>query len=395
MTTSLFLNPIFTEALSEIEALGVRVSARPQTGAIPYAIVGGRSNQRWWLIPLANRQVAVSGWAFFQPILVSTKILKYIAVAASRIGLSALWVREKVYLTGTPCVAELMGLSHGYCAYFTGTDSPHRKVAVQIMTEHGDIGGFAKVTKNETVGELLRHEAVTLGLLHTLAFQTAYVPKVVFGGQMNGVHLLVTDTLKTRRSKTKITIEKLHIDFLNELFDKTKSKLWVDETCFSQQLVMRYSTVAPRMSAAWQNRLEKSFEYISKNGQGILQPSLCHGDFTPWNTFIVNGGLYIFDWEYSDTIYPMGYDLIHFMLVQYIGKQWKQWKPEVVLSRILKKVQETWYPSNPLASKVALMCYLCGHTLHYAGRARGEPLAQDDWEGAERVASLFDELKIS
>lgn len=393
MTSPLFSNPIFISALSEIEALGVQVSDRPQPGAIPYGIVGGRSNQRWWLIPLANRQVAASGWALFQPLLASAKILKGIAVAASYIGLSSLWVRERVYLTGTPCVVELMGLSRGYCAYFTGTDSPHRKVAVQIMTEQGEIRGFAKVTRSETVGELLRHETETLDLLNTLAFETAYVPKVVFGGQMNGVHLLVTDTLKTRRTKAKIKIEKLHIDFLNELFNKTTRNPLADETWFAQQLEMRYSTVAPRMSAAWQSRMVKSLHYISKNSRGLLPPSLSHGDFTPWNTFIVNDKLYVFDWEYSDTIYPLGYDLIHFMLAQSIGGQWN---PKVVLSRILNKVQENWYPSNSLAARVTLMCYLCGHTLHYVGRlgAGTEVILENGWDGAARIASLFDELNI-
>ena len=37
-----------------------------------------------------------------------------------------------------------------------------------------------------------------------------------------------------------------------------------------------------------------------------------HGDFTPWNAQLLNGYLFLFDWEYADLEAPSGWDLFHF-----------------------------------------------------------------------------------
>ncbi len=82
----LLSHPVFREAITDIESLGVRVTTEPIAGSIPYAIVGGRSNARWWLLPLTNRKVTISGLALFQPILTSAKLMKHGVTTLSRLG---------------------------------------------------------------------------------------------------------------------------------------------------------------------------------------------------------------------------------------------------------------------------------------------------------------------
>ena len=55
-------------------------------------------------------------------------------------------------------------------------------------------------------------------------------------------------------------------------------------------------------------------ERVAGNGRALGPPVLSHGHFTPWNTFFVDGRLYVFDWEYAERSNPAGYDLIHFLL---------------------------------------------------------------------------------
>jgi hypothetical protein len=180
--TDALSHSVFRAALAEIESLDVQVSDRPIRGSTPYAIVGGRSNARWWLIPLTNRQVAMGGLAMFQPILASAKLIKQAVLALSRVGLQSMWARPALYLADTPSIAKHFGNDVRSFAYFTGTDSPHRKLAVQAMDESGRLMGFAKVTCNPLVSPLLRHEADTLGLVNGLGLTTAKVPKVLFSG---------------------------------------------------------------------------------------------------------------------------------------------------------------------------------------------------------------------
>jgi len=214
------LHPVFKDAMADIATLGVHVHQHPTAGAKPYAVVGGRSNARWWLIPLENRRVAASGLALFQPLLAGARALKSAASLLSVVGLSRLWARHTVFITGEAALPGVRsdGLSF---AYFTGTDSPHRKVAVQIMDGRGRLKGFAKLTRNPQVRELLMHEAATLEHVNGLGLQSAHVPKVLFAGNLGDSTLLVTDTLKTPRTAATTQFTAAHRAFLKELASKT------------------------------------------------------------------------------------------------------------------------------------------------------------------------------
>lgn len=61
--TTLFSNPLFIEAMADIESLGFRVTEQPVDNCLTYVIVGGRSNARWWLIPLQKGRITASGLA--------------------------------------------------------------------------------------------------------------------------------------------------------------------------------------------------------------------------------------------------------------------------------------------------------------------------------------------
>lgn len=385
----LYSHLAFAAALTEIEALGFRVSDRPSPGTTPYGIVGGRSNSRWWLISLANRRVSASGMALFQPILTSAKLIKNAAVTASALGLSSLWVKQKLYITGTPCLSEMLGSEDLHFAFFTGTDCPHRKVAVQIMDSQGGIKGFAKVTQSPSVKPLLAHEAETLNHLQTLEFLTAQIPKVLFSGTHGDASLLVTDTLKKPSTKTTTSLNQAHLAFLAELAKKTAAQETDSKDWLAKELAKRYAAVSERVPNEWQSRIEWGVDYISKHSQDMPPPSLSHGDFTPWNTFFVDGRLYVFDWEYADHIYPSGYDLIHFILaLPDTNRQSTVSKVELVV----KALREADCASSPQVAKAIFLAYLCGHTLHYIGRESMGGSLVNLWDGAEKIAALFDEL---
>jgi len=110
---------VLKDALSDINCLGVPVLVPTLPNTQPYAVVSGRSNARWWLVPLANRRVAASGFALFQPQLVSARIIKWVVCILSLLGLSRLWVRSKVYLSGASSLdAYFPNIKQPVYAYF-------------------------------------------------------------------------------------------------------------------------------------------------------------------------------------------------------------------------------------------------------------------------------------
>lgn len=357
------IHPAFAQAVTEIESLGFRVSETLQPGSIPYAVIGGRSNARWWLVPLSHRRVTVSGLALFQPVIPSARWLKGAAVAMSTVGLSDLWARKKIYISGQPGLADIFGEKNLSYAFFTGTENPHRKVAVQIMDQAGGIKGFAKVSLNPVVKPLLRHEAKTLNDLHALDLQTASIPRVLFCGDRGGAEVLVTDTLKTARTKTVTTLNEAHLVFLREMAEKTAVRAEESGSGFVEDLRQRYAEVAEWLPLEWRLRLTNAIDTLA-GFKGDWGPrSLSHGDFTPWNTFFVDGRLYVFDWEYASYDYPKGYDWFHFFLTT---KQLKK-KNSFELVKLIRE-NTSCIANNTNDMRVLMLSYLISNFLFYAQR---------------------------
>lgn len=380
------IHPTFAQAVTEIESLGFRVSENPGPDSIPYTVIGGRSNARWWLVPLSHRQVTVSGLALFQPVIPSARWLKGAAVVMSAVGLVGLWARKKLYISGQSGLADIFGGKNLSYAFFTGTESPHRKVAVQIMDQAGNIKGFAKVTLNPVVKPLLRHEAKTLNDLHRLDLQTASIPRVLFCGDMGGAEVLVTDTLKTARTKTVTTLNEAHLAFLRELAEKTVVRSAESGAGFVEILRQQYAEVAEWLPSEWRMHLTQAMEVVA-GFKGDWGPrSLSHGDFTPWNTFFVDGKLYVFDWEYASYDYPRAYDFFHFFLTTKKLKKKNSFE-------LIELIRENSYRivNNMNDMHVLMLSYLVINFLFYAQREPSKINGYLDGNG-KIVVGLIDNL---
>jgi hypothetical protein len=139
----------------------------------------------------------------------------------------------------------------------------------------------------------------------------------------------VTDTLKTPSSITSVDLQPAHVAFLKELANKATNpaagvasagagKDWGapgESGNESPSFSGRVRRVEPRLSPEWVARLVKAINRLEGEGpQAEVTCSLAHGDFTPWNTFFVDGELYVFDWEYAQANGSIVSDLIHFVL---------------------------------------------------------------------------------
>lgn len=388
-TADLFEHPVFIEAVRDIEALGVKVYPGYVPGAKSYAVIGGRSNARWWLIPLENGRVAASGMALFQPILASARILKTVATLLCRLGLSRSWVRKMVYITGEPAAMDCFPADDRLSyAYFTGTHSPHRKITIQIMDISGNLKGFAKFTRNPLVARLLEHEAETLKILSTLAIRTTFVPRVLYSGDHGGGNLLITDTLKKSSTRSTTRFTSIHREFIEEMASKTAR-----EPVTTGQLAVRFSDrlkgCQSCLDQAWVRRLDNAIGILERLPDMTLPASLSHGDFTPWNTFIVNDHLYVFDWEYAEQALPVSNDVIHFTLNE---PKWRNQSAERKIEAVKSCVNESWLGLPGGSELTALVIYLLTQNLRQIERSTPHGDAVNDWDGAADSAAMFDSI---
>ena len=58
------------------------------------------------------------------------------------------------------------------------------------------------------------------------------------------------------------------------------------------------------------NKLINTFEGLNPSQK--FQFTYSHGDFTPWNSYIIQDQFYLYDFEFSKTEAPLYYDIIHF-----------------------------------------------------------------------------------
>jgi hypothetical protein len=311
---ALLAHVVFQAAMQDLAAVGVEVSPAPVRGATPYAVIGGRSNARWWLVPLETGNLAASGLALFQPVLPSARCMKAVASWLGRARLQHLWARRKVYISPGTELARLSGRADtSRFAFFTGTDSPHRKLAVQMMDAQGGIHAFAKVARNVNVAALLAHEARTLRRLESLRLRSAAVPRVLRAQRVANATALVTDTLKTPASRSPVELTAAHVEFVRELAHLTQGP---ERTLgeIAAQFSSRAARAGGRLAAQWRQRLLRAAGYLARHPQARVRTSLAHGDLTPSNTFLCGRKLYVFDWEYATDESLPGHDIAHFVL---------------------------------------------------------------------------------
>jgi hypothetical protein len=383
-------HPTLSRACADIAALGVRVTAEPRPGAAPYLLLTGRSNARWWLIPLVTRASAASGFALFQPQLTSARVIKTLAVAATVCGLPLLARRSTAWsMVGQSTLAQHFPESQRpVFAYFTGTDGPHRKLAVQVMDEDGTIVGYAKCSADPVVRKLIAHEAEVLVRLQRVGLRSALVPALRFSGVVDGTHVIATDTRKTFWSSTDRTYGALHRAFLEELFHKTRQPD-ASSVQFEAKLQQVWQPLRSRVESAWQQRIDASLQALGRQGETPIPVCLGHGDFTPWNTYTVGGSLYVFDWEYADAKAAAGGDAIHFVHSQprlwHVDARARIAASQAELSRVL--------PHASAASVRAMhLVYALTQTLRVIEKMASQAGIIAGWDGAASQAALLDQL---
>ena len=194
---------------------------------------------------------------------------------------------------------------------FCGTPSVNQKITIQISSG-SKILGYCKVTENEKIKSIFKHEQQVLKDLNEKGIKQ--IPLCLYSGPLNkNIELFVQTTVKTNASKIKHQWSNHHWSFLTQLFKKTKVECLFEETDFAKSLCILegYLSVMPNRDAVIVKKaILKVRNYF---GSGIMTFSAYHADFTPWNMFFEKGELFVFDFEYAKNTYPPYLDFFHFI----------------------------------------------------------------------------------
>ncbi|WP_323039890.1 hypothetical protein [Gemmobacter sp.] len=371
----------FSAFLDDLAVLGVTPVAQ---GGQRYAVIAARSNPRWWLLPIDNRRAAAAGLQMLQPVTRSARIAKTIACGVARCGPHSLLGRRQLRLLSLPDLDGAFGNRMAHVALFTGTNGPHRKTAIQVMDAQGMILGYAKLSRDPAVRSYIRNEAVILRSLAGLALESCEIPMVLAERDGNDLSLLVTDSLKNSDHTAPLEIKSYHLRFFQEMAIKTGQ---VGAAATLDRLEADISLL--NVAHDWRTRLQRGLDMLRPEAC-MIRIGLAHGDFTPWNTFVQSGKLYIFDWEYANPAYPLGYDLIHFRLATLSSDAQRSAGPALI-----KELRSNFYNGDKAAARRALALSLILHAVFYLRRLMAANAPVDDWaDGPTRAAMIDDVLSL-
>ena len=285
-----------------------------------YGILPSIKNPRW-IIPLVNPKVSASSLNIYQPSLFIPKIVKKLAQVSFLFNGKRYLPLDKFFiLSNSPSsfiyniIKQSFSSSPIYLSLFTGTPGYYRKVCFQIMDEKGDILAYAKLAETPQTKNLTENEAKVLLYLDKLNIKTSAYPKLIFYKDFSRYSLLIQSACPKPFWLRNFSITKNHLLFLEELYRKTSK---ANQLPFYQlesfvKIQQRVDRILLSIPSEWIERFLNGFEKIRDYIPMAL--SFSHGDFTPWNTSIKDGKLYIFDWEYATYDDPPLMDLFHFYI---------------------------------------------------------------------------------
>ena len=286
-------------------------------------------------------------------------------------------------------IYDLFGKKELTLSYFSGTPSVHQKEIIQIASKKG-ILGYIKYSNAYEVKKIFEIEARLLDYLHQVGFE--YCPKCLYFSKANELGIFAQDTKKKRNSVSPHVLSKYHIQFLEELYDRTRIVINYKETDYYKD-ILNLTKLKNSLSylKERQDAIDRAIIMVVDDISKRKEFGFYHGDFTPWNTCVVDNHLFAFDFEYAKKTYPAYIDVFHFFTQTLIWK--KGYRSNSIIKEFEKMFIKGIYGYIFNDAKVAYLEYLLSVICQFATRD-GMNLKPDDFQNMIIWIDIVDELVL-
>lgn len=315
-----------------------------------------------WILPKTNMRTALE---IYQPVTTNGKLLKsalpiatklgFIPIAHNEVGIEEI-VPEGILKKIQQC---FVGTQY-QLSYFGGTPGTHMKPTIQVFSDRR-ILGYVKYSDNPGIKELFDNEETILNYLQEKGVNS--VPVCLYNDQVDGYYIFVQNTQKKLHAKIVHKMSDVCKKFSDDIFQKTKSIIPYDRTDFFamlEDLKSKVSALPKEDQTLVLSTIDRvNIYYCPKK---MVEFSVCHRDFTPWNTCLVNNNLYVFDWEYARKTYPNGVDLAR-LYVELKRREERKTNQEIIADYKEEK-----------KSILLLACYLLDNIDIYLNRGKDDDM---------------------
>lgn len=198
-------------------------------------------------------------------------------------------------------------------AVFTGTVGVNRK-AVISFEEAGKATQFLKMPLTRAVQKLVDKEAFYLKKLQTYSFKKLVIPQA----KKTGNNLMVSNVCPTKiLNNSEFT--KVHVSALHELYQQTTQPTFLKSTKVWQSIHQDLDNIATAkiVNDLSKEKVKNCFRQLRGISDALaaiemLPMAIAHGDLTPWNSYLSEKQLHVYDWELADRL-PLLYDAFHYI----------------------------------------------------------------------------------
>ncbi|MEQ9619039.1 MAG: phosphotransferase [Deltaproteobacteria bacterium] len=279
---------------------------------------------RGYLLP-QSRIAALNGLMLYNAQTQKAKALKALIGTSRTCGLGNLFMKSVRIVSsgdlstkdaGDPILFEYLKkhtkLEDPEFAISLGTPGPNRKPVIQINSRTGLIAGYAKAGWNEATNSLVKNEADTIKNLSLASFNSFDIPRVLHSGVWRGRYVTILSSPEGNLLSAPRTLNAEYVNAVDELADFNLNRMPVLESPFWAGFTGRVKNIE---SEYYRSILEEKAIPAIERALGATQLPfhISHGDFAPWNAFVRDGRLFLYDWEYSREDTPAGWDLFHFI----------------------------------------------------------------------------------
>lgn len=297
-------NTIITEGLSKEKKVGYNKTT--------YDFITNTDGTIRWIYPHNSQKP--SFLSFYTASTVKAKLFVHSVNFLFRIGLKRLvssgsfTIFHKSELLINRIEQDLNASSH---SIFTGTVGENRKALFQY-NKQGASSHFVKYPLNNNSLALIQTEQETLRTLSNGQFKYLQTPSAV---ESTITPSILIQTSIGQDGKRERSLNNTHAEAIVELSTKTKEIKSVAELVSMKEVESRLEeqkTLSPISLSTEIASLLKQLHHELSSVNTVVT-SMAHVDFTPWNMYVKDKQLMVYDWELTNKQYPVLYDMFHFI----------------------------------------------------------------------------------
>tara|TARA_R110000868_G_scaffold411493_3_gene704663 strand:- start:28170 stop:29339 length:1170 start_codon:yes stop_codon:yes gene_type:complete len=272
---------------------------------------GGRPR---WVIPLKSKHPTFL--ELYNSNTLKGGVYRTLVLVSFYFGFKRLFSSSRVYGTLSCRYKSILKKLDGTgYSVFLGTPGEDRKVIIEVNSVKGTFA-YIKIPASDCAKALIDNELKTLLELADLKMALSQCPEVLYSDS----GMIAVSNIKPLEGKNIACkgLTKLHFSSIHERYKifgcKEKNLLSTSlfKSCFERLKKLKISLNNPNFSLLKELHV-KLLSNINMYSSATIKTSLNHGDFTPWNMYVADEKLHIYDWELARNDLPLLYDIFHYI----------------------------------------------------------------------------------